>query len=46
VLLRLCCDLTQCEIAARVGLSQMHISRILRGTSAAVAAACGLVVIA
>ena len=42
VLLRLGCDLTQTEIADRVGLSQMHISRILRASSAAVAAACGL----
>jgi RNA polymerase sigma-B factor len=42
VLLRLGCDLSQQEIAARVGVSQMHISRILRSTTAAVAAACGL----
>jgi len=42
VLLRLCCELTQREIAARIGLSQMQISRILRGNRAAVAAACGL----
>jgi RNA polymerase sigma-B factor len=42
VLLRLGCDLTQTEIADRVGVSQMQISRILRASSAAVAAACGL----
>jgi RNA polymerase sigma-B factor len=42
VLLRLWCDLTQSEIAARVGLSQMHVSRILRRGHAAMAEACGL----
>ncbi|MGZ4311285.1 MAG: sigma-70 family RNA polymerase sigma factor [Solirubrobacteraceae bacterium] len=42
VLLRLCCDLTQDEIASRVGVSQVHISRILRTANAAVASACGL----
>jgi RNA polymerase sigma-B factor len=42
LLLRLCCELTQREIAARVGLSQMHVSRVLRRGNAAVAEACGL----
>jgi RNA polymerase sigma-B factor len=42
LLLRLCCDLTQREIAALVGISQMQISRILRGNRVAVAASCGL----
>ena len=42
LLLRLCCDLTQRDIAALVGISQMQISRILRGNRVAVAAACGL----
>jgi RNA polymerase sigma-B factor len=42
VLLRLCCDLTQREIAGLIGVSQMHISRILLGNGVAVAAACGL----
>lgn len=40
--LRLCCDLSQDEIAGRVGLSQMHVSRILRRANMAVSAACGL----
>jgi len=42
VLLRLACDLTQEEIAASVGVSQVHVSRILRKGGAAVSAACGL----
>ena len=42
LLLRLWCELTQREIAARVGLSQMHVSRVLRRGNAAVAEACGL----
>jgi RNA polymerase sigma-B factor len=41
-LLRLSCDLSQDEIARRVGLSQMHVSRILRRANTAVSAACGL----
>jgi RNA polymerase sigma-B factor len=41
-LLRHCCELSQNEIASRVGVSQMHVSRILRATNAAVSAACGL----
>lgn len=42
LLLRLCCDLSQDEIASRIGVSQMHLSRILRTANTALTAACGL----
>jgi RNA polymerase sigma-B factor len=42
LLLRLACGLTQDEIAGRVGLSQMHVSRILRNAGAALTTSCGL----
>lgn len=42
LLLRLACGLTQDEIARRVGVSQMHVSRILRNAGAALTASCGL----
>ena len=42
LLLRLACGLTQDEIAGRVGVSQMHVSRILRNAGAALTASCGL----
>jgi len=42
LLLRLACGLTQDEIAGRVGLSQVQVSRILRKTGAAVTASCGM----
>ena len=44
LLLRLACELTQDEIAGRVGVSQMHVSRILRETGAALTASYGLAV--
>jgi RNA polymerase sigma-B factor len=44
VLLRLARELTQEEIAGRVGLSQMHVSRILRNVGAMLAASSGLAV--
>jgi RNA polymerase sigma-B factor len=44
LLLRLACELTQDEIAGRIGVSQMHVSRILRSANSAVTAACGLAV--
>jgi RNA polymerase sigma-B factor len=44
LLLRLACGLTQDEIAGRVGVSQMHVSRILRNCGAALTASCGLAV--
>ena len=44
LLLRLACELTQDEIAGRIGVSQMHISRILRSANSTVTAACGLAV--
>ncbi|HEX4010653.1 MAG TPA: sigma-70 family RNA polymerase sigma factor [Solirubrobacteraceae bacterium] len=42
IMLRLGGGLSQREIGERVGVSQMHISRILRGANASLAAACGL----
>lgn len=42
LLLRLACELTQDEIAGRVGVSQMHVSRILRKAGAALTGSCGL----
>jgi len=44
LLLRLACELTQDEIAGRVGVSQMHVSRILRNAGEALTASCGLAV--
>jgi RNA polymerase sigma-B factor len=44
LLLRLACDLSQDEIAGRVGVSQMHVSRILRKAGAALTGSCGLAV--
>jgi len=44
LLLRLACDLPQADIAGRVGVSQMHVSRILRGAGGALTGSCGLVV--
>ena len=42
LLLRLACELTQDEIAGRVGVSQMHVSRILRKAGAALNTSGGL----
>jgi DNA-directed RNA polymerase specialized sigma subunit len=42
LLLRLACDLSQQEIAAQVGVSQMHVSRILRKAGSALSDSCGL----
>jgi RNA polymerase sigma-B factor len=42
VLLRLDCELTQDEIARCIGVSQMHVSRILSGARAALTTHCGL----
>jgi RNA polymerase sigma-B factor len=44
LLLRLALGLSQDEIAGRVGLSQMHVSRILRTAGAALTTSCGLAV--
>jgi RNA polymerase sigma-B factor len=44
LLLRLARELTQDEIAKRVGVSQMHVSRILRNAGTALTASCGLAV--
>ncbi len=44
LLLRLAFGLTQDEIAGRVGVSQMQVSRILRKSGAALTGSCGLVV--
>jgi len=44
LLLRLACGLTQDEIAGRIGISQMHVSRILRSAGAALRNSCGLAV--
>jgi RNA polymerase sigma-B factor len=42
LLLRLAFELTQDEIAGRTGISQMHVSRILRNARAVLTASCGL----
>lgn len=42
LLLRLVWELSQAEIAGRVGLSQMHVSRILRKAGIALTGSCGL----
>jgi RNA polymerase sigma-B factor len=42
LLLRLVCELTQDEIASRIGISQMHVSRILRNARPVLAASCGV----
>ena len=44
LLLRLARDLSQGEIAGRVGVSQMHVSRILRKAGEALTVSCGLAV--
>jgi RNA polymerase sigma-B factor len=42
LLFRLAWELSQDEIAGRVGLSQMHVSRVLRKAGVALAGSCGL----
>ena len=42
LLLRLAFELTQDEIAGRTGISQMHVSRILRNARLVLSASCGL----
>jgi RNA polymerase sigma-B factor len=42
--LRLACELSQDEIARRIGLSQMQVSRILRHAGAVLTSSCGLAV--
>ena len=42
LLLRLAFELSQDEIAGRMGISQMHVSRILRNARAVLTASCGL----
>jgi hypothetical protein len=42
LVLRLAFELTQDEIARRTGISQMHVSRILRNARAVLTASCGL----
>lgn len=42
LVLRLAFELTQDEIARRIGISQMHVSRILRSAGATLAVSCGL----
>ena len=42
LLLRLAFELTQDEIAGRAGISQMHVSRILRNARKVLIASCGL----
>lgn len=44
LLLRLVCELSQEEIAGRVGVSQVHVSRILRKAAGALTIHCGLAV--
>jgi RNA polymerase sigma-B factor len=44
LLLRLWWELSQEEIAGRIGISQMHVSRILRNAGAALTTSCGLAV--